>query len=190
MRSAIRTASGASPSMTGMIGCSPGSRSKPSACSPCAEMPGIAVHALAQIRGALEQLEHPERRGRHGRRDAVGEQIRPGALAQPRDDLAARGHVAAAGAAERLAERAGEDVDAVHDAAQFVRAAAVRSHEAGRVRVVDHDEGAVLVGKIADRRELRERAVHRKDAVGGDQRTRAPAASLRHCSSSAISLFA
>ena len=82
---------------------------------------------------------------------------------------AARGHVAAARAAERLAERAGQDVDAVHDAAQLVRAAAARADEAGGVRVVDHHQGAVAVGQIADLREPGDRAVHGEHAVGRDQ---------------------
>ncbi len=49
----------------------------------------------------------------------VGEEVRPGALAQQGDDLGARGDVAAGGAAEGLAEGAGDDVDAVHDAVQL-----------------------------------------------------------------------
>ena len=60
------------------------------------------------------------------RRDAVGEEIGARALAQPLDDLLARGDVTAAGAAECLAERAGEDVD---------RARRRRSARACRARV-------------------------------------------------------
>ena len=54
-------------------------------------------------------------------------------------------------------------------AAMLGRAAAALAHEAGGVRVVDHDHGVVAVGQVADRRQLGDRAVHREDAVGGDQ---------------------
>ena len=49
------------------------------------------------------------------------------------------------------------------------RAAPVLAQHAERVRVVDHDEGAVALGEIADLREGRDDAVHREHAVGGDQ---------------------
>ena len=41
--------------------------------------------------------------------------------------------------------------------------------EADGVRVVDHHERVVALGEVADPVELREVAVHREDAVGGDQ---------------------
>ena len=42
------------------------------------------------------------------------------------------------------------------------------THEAGGVRIVDHDEGVVLLGEVADRAEPGDVAVHAEDAVGGD----------------------
>ena len=36
------------------------------------------------------------------------------------------------------------------------------------VRIVDHHQGVVLVGQIADAGQVGDDAVHRKDAVGGD----------------------
>ena len=65
-------------------------------------------------------------------------------------DLFPPGRVAAAGPAEGLAERAGQDVDAIHYSAMLVRPAAAWSHEADRVRVVDHNEGVVLVSQVGD----------------------------------------
>ena len=103
------------------------------------------------------------------RREAVREQVRPRALAQQLDDLAPAGDVAAARAADRLAERAGEDVDALDDAVMLGRAAAARADDADRVRVVDHHERVVALGEVADPVEPREVAVHREDAVGRDQ---------------------
>ena len=43
--------------------------------------------------------------------------------------------------------------------------------EADRVRVVDHHQGVVALGQVADLVERREVAVHREDAVGDDQPT-------------------
>ena len=59
--------------------------------------------------------------------------------------------VAARRAAQRLAQRAGEDVDAPRDAAELRRAAPALADEADRVRVVDHHQRAVALGQIADR---------------------------------------
>jgi hypothetical protein len=52
-------------------------------CIPARKCAALRVHALAQVGELLEQIEHPDRRGGHRRRDAVGEQIRPRSLAQP-----------------------------------------------------------------------------------------------------------
>ncbi len=149
-RSASFTASGASPSMTGMMGCSPGNQIE---AQPPASARGSSARwraAACAVRRTLQQVEHLQRGRRDRRRDAVGEQIGPRALAQPADDFPARGDIAAAGAAQGLAEGAGEDVDPADDAAQFMRAAAARADEAGGVRVVDHDQRAVAVGEVAD----------------------------------------
>ena len=80
-----------------------------------------------------------------------------------------RGDESAHAAAERLAERAGDDVDARSRAGQRRRAAALLAEMSGRVAVVDQDERAVAVGERADLPELRDMAVHREDAVGRDQ---------------------
>ncbi len=51
----------------------------------------------------------------------------------------------------------------------FVCAAATRAHEADGVRVIDHDEGVVLFREVADGGEVGDEAVHREDAVAGDE---------------------
>ena len=132
-------------------------------------MRGVLPQPRAQLVVGFEQVEHAQARRGDERRNAVGEQVRPRALPQPGDDFLAARRVAAARAAERLAERAGEDVDAIHDAAQLVRAAAARADEAGRVRVVDHHQRVVAVGEVADVLQARDHAVHREHAVGRDQ---------------------
>ena len=137
----MRPASAASPSITGMIGCSPGTSRKPSAASRARNQARVLREpACAAPRSDSSRSSTAQRRRRDDRRDGVREQVGPRALAQPADDGRAAGHVAAARAAERLAERAGQDVDAAHDAAVLVRAAPAGAHEPGRVRVVDHDQ--------------------------------------------------
>jgi hypothetical protein len=134
-----------------------------------AEMGGVREEPLAQLARALDQVERAQAGGGDRRGEAVREEIGPGALAQELDDLRARGHVAAAGAAHRLAERPGEDVDTADHVVQLVGAATARSHEADRVRVVHHHDGVVALGQVADRGQRGQVAVHREHAVGGDQ---------------------
>ena len=50
-----------------------------------------------------------------------------------------------------------------------MRAATVRPHEADRMRIVDHHEGFVSLGEIADRAEVRDDAVHREHAIRRDE---------------------
>src|SRR5690606_6336115 len=117
---------------------------------------------------AGEEVHDGERGGDDRGRQRVAEQVRARAVAQQLDDLAAGGDEPARGAAEGLAEGAGEDVDPAHGAVVLVAAAAGRADEAGRVAVVDHDHGAVLVGEVANRGDAGDVAVHAEDAVGGD----------------------
>lgn len=117
----------------------------------------------------LQQVEDLEGGGGDDRGEGVGEEVRAGALAQQGDDLGAGCDVAAGGAAEGLAEGAGDDVDAVHDAVQLGGAAAAGADEADRVRVVDHHHGVVPLGQVADLGERGDVAVHREDAVGDDE---------------------
>jgi hypothetical protein len=77
--------------------------------------------------------------------------------------------VAAAGAAEGFAERAGENIDAAHHVVMLVRAAAARAHKADGVGVVNHHERAVFIGEVADDGEVCEITVHRKHTVGDNQ---------------------
>ncbi len=84
-------------------------------------------------------------------------------------DLAPARGVAARGAAERLAQRAGDDVHAPRHAAVLGRAAPACADHADRVRIVDHHQRIEARGDVADRVEARDDAVHREHAVGGDQ---------------------
>ncbi len=50
-----------------------------------------------------------------------------------------------------------------------MRAAPVLAEKTGGVAIVDHGQGVELVGEVADRRQVGDRAVHRKHAVGDNQ---------------------
>ena len=107
-------------------------------------------------------------RGERGRK-RIGKEIGPGALAQEIDDRLVGGDEAAHAAAERLAERAGDDVYAVARAGQRRRSATLLAEMPGRMAVVDQDQRAVTVGKFADLLQLGDIAVHREYAVAGDE---------------------
>src|SRR5207249_6521144 len=101
-------------------------------------------------------------------RNRVRKQIRARTLPQEIDNLFAAAGETAARAAKRFAERAGDDVDLVHDAAILGRAAPGFTQETGRMRVVDHGESIVFFGEIDDLSQVRDRSVHRETAVGRD----------------------
>src|SRR5690606_5006052 len=105
----------------------------------------------------------------HHRWDRVGEQVGATALPEPVDDLAPAAGEAAGSPAQGLAKGARQDVDPVHDAARFVTAAPVVAYETNGVAVVNHHQGVVLVGQVADGFQVGDDAVHREHAVGGYQ---------------------
>ena len=82
---------------------------------------------------------------------------------------ASQAHVGAVGA-ERLAERADDDVDLVLEPGLGDGAAAAGAERAGAVRLVDDHAHVVAPGELDDLRQRRDVAVHREDAVGDDQR--------------------
>src|SRR5665647_2107280 len=134
-----------------------------------AEVLRVAPQPRAQVLRPLHDLDGRDRSRRDHRRQAVREEVGARALPEQLDHLAGAAREAAAGAAERLAQRAGDDVDAFADAVVLRRAAPMLAQHAERVRVVDHDEGAVALGERADVREGRDDAVHGEHAVRHDQ---------------------
>src|SRR5439155_21415373 len=88
------------------------------------EMSGVLAQPVAQLRRGLDQLERPDAGRDHRRGDTVGEEVGAGALAQELDDLAPAGDIPSGRAADRLAKRPGEDVDALDHAVVLGRAAA------------------------------------------------------------------
>ena len=92
-------------------------------------------------------------------------------------------------AAQGLAERGGDEVDAAGSEPVVLPGPAPgAAHEAGGVGVVDEDQGPVAIGQVADRGQGGDVAVHGEDPVGDDQpEARGPAASFSLASRSAMS---
>ena len=84
------------------------------------------------------------------RREAVGEQIGPRALAQQIDDGLRGGDEAAHGAAQRLAEGAGDDVGAIPAPSAPACPLPCGAEMAGGVAIVDHHQRVVSVRQSAD----------------------------------------
>ena len=89
-------------------------------------------------------------------------------MAQQIHDLAPRRGEPAAAAAKGLAERGGVNIDALHHAVVLRAAAALRTEHTARMRIVDHQQGAVTLGERRNRIELCNIAVH-AEHVGGDE---------------------
>src|SRR5579883_160416 len=129
-----------------------------------------AVHQLGML---FEVIDRRERAARDGSRQRVGKELRTRPLYQRIDQCGASGYEAAGGAAERLAQRTGDDVDPAFQAEVLDRAASGLAHHAGTVRIVDDCDGAVFLSQLDDLRKFCQAAFHRKDAVGDDDDGRA-----------------
>ena len=80
----------------------------------------------------------------------------------------ARAGESAARAAQRFAQRAGNDVDPAHDIAELVRAAPGFAEKAGGMRIVDHGDGAVFFRQPDDCFQIGDGSVHGETAIGRD----------------------
>ena len=154
--------------MIGTIGWIPSRTVTPLRGELLAEVRRVFAQARDEARVLFQQVERGERSHHHRRRQRVGEKVRPRFLAEVVDERFRSGGEAAVRAAERFAERRGVRVDLAEDAQLFAGAAAGRAEDAGAVRVVDDEEGAVLARDVDHLRQRRERAFHREDAVGDD----------------------
>ena len=92
--------------------------------------------------------------------------IRPRPLPQQVDHWLRPGDVAADCPPKCLAQGSCQNVDI--DTEVIRRACAVRPHKAGGVAIIDHDDGVVCVGQLADFRQVGQITVHREHAVGCD----------------------
>ena len=152
-----------------MIGVSPGSHFEPGFLDALAKAARVVFEQSPPSVGADRDLERLQRPGRDRGREGVGKEIGPRPLPEEVDDRLGRGDEAAHAPAQRLAEGASDDVDAVASASQRRRAAALFAQMSGRMAVVDQHQRAVAVGEAADLLQLGDVAVHREHAVGGDE---------------------
>ncbi len=109
-----------------------------------------------------------ERPGHDHRRQGGGEDEARGGGADEVDHLGTPGDVAAM-RAEALGERPLDDIDPVRHAVALGHARPLRSVEAHRVHLVEIGERAVFLGEIADGADRGDVAIHRIDALEGDQ---------------------
>jgi hypothetical protein len=118
--------------------------------------------------GCLE-VPHAGERARHQhRRQARREDEARRVGADHVDDVAV-GRDIAAHHADRLGQRALDDVDPVRHVVALRNPAAARAVHADGVDLVEIGEGAELLGQVADRRDRRDVPVHRIDALERDQ---------------------
>ena len=144
-----------------------------------AEVAGVVGQLVAQGGGAFQQIEHRDGSAHDHGRHGVGKKIGARTLAQQLNHLAAPAGKAARGAAQRLAQRAGDEVHVAPHAPVLGCAPARGAHKAGGVAFVHAQQRAVAVAQLAHDIELRHRAVHGKHAIGKHQReTRALGAGL------------
>ena len=174
--------------MIGTIGCMPGLIVRPRSVSAARKIFCVFLKLVAQFGRGAEKLERFQGSSNNRWRDGVGKQIRPRTLPKKIDNLLSPAGEAAAGAAERFAKRAGDDVDPAHHAAIFVRAASGFADKTGSVRIVDHHQRVVLFGEVANGREIRNRAVHRETPSVAMNLKRASCAARSCASRSAMSL--
>jgi len=101
---------------------------------------------------------------RMGRR----EQERPRTVVEEVDEIASSADIAAE-RADGFGESSHLNIDAAVDVEVVDGAAAVAAEDARGVGVVNHHDGAVFFGEIAESRQGADVAVHREDAVGDEQ---------------------
>ena len=161
-------ASFASPSITGMIGCSPGSRLKPAVTHQCAE-------ASWHCQTAARADHHPASArsiallaGRNnGRRQGIGKKIGPRPLAHQINNRLAT---------PRYSRRPNHPAPcpsvpvriSTLMPARCRRARALGADEARGMAIIHHDQRIISVGQRADGLEIGKIAIHRKHAVGRD----------------------
>src|ERR1051325_4145265 len=133
--------------------------------------------AIAKIAGVLAQPGHPLRvsqeelhRGEGAPRDGAGkrvaEELRPGARGEVAADALRAVDEPSRRAAQRLAERAGDDVHLAQHAMVLGGAAPGPAQDAGGMAVVHHEHGAVTPAHLEESGKIGDGALHREDPVG------------------------
>ena len=154
--------------MIGMIWLADAPVFQPGRASSVAQRFRSSKQRFSALRLLLDDVERRDGRGRRGGGRGRGKHVRPGTIHQPLDKRPAAGDESAH-AAQRLAERADADVDAVFDAQVLGHAPAVRTENARRVGFVHHQHRVESLGQIGQFGQRRQVAVHAEQAVGHDQ---------------------
>ena len=131
------------------------------------------VRALAlthEVRrfAVFDQFQRPDAGAHDRRRQGVGKQIGPRALAQQVDHGLRPCDIAADGPAKRLAQGAGHEIDPVRYAKFFRRSAPGRTNKSGRVAIIHHHNCAVSFRQLGDFGKLCKRSIHAEYAICGD----------------------
>ena len=113
----------------------------------------------------LEDIEGRDTGGSYGRRVRGREEEGAGAVVEEVDQIARTADVAAE-RSDRFRESTDLNVDAPVTMKMIHCPAAVASQDARRMGIIDHHDGAVLFGEIAELIDRADVAVHREDAVG------------------------
>ena len=132
---------------------------------PLLEVAGVGPEPLDALRFAFENIERGETRGCYRRRMRGGEKKRARAVVEEFDEVLRSADVAAENA-NRLRQRADLNIDASVQIEMVDGAAAVAAQYAGGMGVVNHHDGAVLLGMLDQLRQRTDVAIHGEDAVG------------------------
>ena len=141
---------------------------KPARAQLALEVARVGPQALDALRLLLQDVECRDARGGDRRRMRRGEQERARAVIEVIDQVLRPADVAAQ-RADGLRQRAHLHVDAAVHVEVVDRPAAVAAQHARGVGVVDHHDGAVLLGQGGELVHRADVAVHREHAVGDDQ---------------------
>ena len=159
----------ASPTTSGTICVVEPATSKPSRASSSRSDVGVGLQALDAARLLDQQLQRGERAGDRRRRRRRGEDERARRVDQVLGHRRAAGRVRAVGA-QRLAQRADDDVDLALQPRLGHGAAAAGPDAAGRVRLVDDDARVVAPRELDDAPPAARRRRPSRTPVGDDQR--------------------
>ena len=146
-----------------------------------AQMRDIAPEPLARAGIVAADLQRRQRRRGIGRRHPHGEDPAARLGLQRLDQRARPGNEAAAGAAQRLRQRAGQQQigRTIGETEKCCGAGTSWPDHAGRMRLVDHQQRVELARQRLDLRQWRRAALHAEDAVGDDQPTLRPPCPLQ-----------
>jgi hypothetical protein len=132
------------------------------------EVVSVGPEALDALRLGLENVEGCNAGSRDRWRVRGGEEEWPSAVIEIVDEIARAADVAAE-CSNSFGQRAYLHIDALRAVKMIHTAATIAAENPGGVGIIDHHDGTVLVGDIAELVDGADVAVHRKDAVGDEE---------------------